>query len=197
VNNFKENMGHGPCWCSRHVHKMSMYCAGNYVISVASLLAANDRSKAWAISSERWGLSAKTGSSSEFYFISLFIILSCLAHRLIAAHPISLGPTLQTHYCKTENTSVKHRCWRNSCRHFLHVDGAHLWAMTSLWETRYLPSAWTFAECIFLALIKKFFAECHTKNTRQKILCRVFYFWHSAKTRVKVAGIGAVKVELG
>jgi len=102
-------MGHGPCWCSRHVHKMSMYCAGNYVISVASLLAANDRSKAWAISSERWDLSAKTGSSSEFYFISLFIILSCLAHRLIAAYPISLGPTLQTHYCKTEKTSVKHR----------------------------------------------------------------------------------------
>ena len=111
MNNFKENMGHGPCWCSRHVHKMSMYCAGNYVISVASLLAANDGSMAWAISSERWDLSAKTGSSSEFYFISLFIILSCLAHRLIAAHPISLGPTLQTHYCKTENTSVKLRCW--------------------------------------------------------------------------------------
>jgi hypothetical protein len=159
-------MGHGPCWCSRHVHKMSMYCAGNYVISVASLLAANDRSKAWAISSERWDLGEKTGSSSEFYFISLFIILSCLAHRLIAAHPISLGPTLQTHYCKTVNTSVKHRCWRNSCRHFMsmaHTSGPwhHCRKFNICRVVELLPSVFSF-------------------STHQKVFCWVSYKKHSA-----------------
>ena len=39
-------------------------------------------------------------------------------------------------------------------------------------------------------LANKIFAECHTKNTRQNkytrqtVLCRVYYFWHSAKINV-------------